>query len=171
MQVSFDTARRFSEAVARLHAAGSTKALAEAMAQAVNALFSSRPSEQRENWLRMLQGSHPSSIPPAIRGDLLLELLWTHMVQCHRQFHGESIAPSGSHHLHQSAPLTAREREVLACIALGQTDTAISQTLGIAPKTVSKHVEHILEKLGVETRTAAAATIYAPPGAEKPPAT
>ena len=54
-------------------------------------------------------------------------------------------------------PLTRRESEVLSYVAFGKTDREIGIILGISPRTVSKHVEHILEELGVETRTAAAA--------------
>ncbi len=61
--------------------------------------------------------------------------------------------------------LTARERQVLARVALGETDRVIGRLLGIAPRTVSKHVENILRKLGVETRTAAAAVVRPPAGA------
>lgn len=52
--------------------------------------------------------------------------------------------------------LTAREHQVLQRVALGETDATIGHALGIAPRTVSKHMENILRKLGVETRTAAA---------------
>lgn len=55
-----------------------------------------------------------------------------------------------------AAGLTAREHQVLQRVALGETDAAIGRALGIAPRTVSKHMENILRKLGVETRTAAA---------------
>jgi DNA-binding CsgD family transcriptional regulator len=53
-------------------------------------------------------------------------------------------------------PLTAREREVLALVASGKTNTEIGLLLAISGRTVQKHLEHIFEKLGVETRTAAA---------------
>ncbi len=53
--------------------------------------------------------------------------------------------------------LTAREAEVLGWIARGKTNAEIAIILDAQPATVKKHVEHILEKLGVETRTAAAA--------------
>jgi len=53
--------------------------------------------------------------------------------------------------------LTRRESEILAYVAAGKTNRDIGIILGISPRTVSKHVEHILEALGVETRTAAAA--------------
>lgn len=56
-----------------------------------------------------------------------------------------------------SAPLTPREAEVLSWLAKGKTNRDIADILGMSPRTVNKHLEHIFEKLGVETRTAAAA--------------
>lgn len=53
--------------------------------------------------------------------------------------------------------LTPREREVLHWITEGKSNAAIASILGVAPGTVKQHVEHILQKLGVENRTAAAA--------------
>jgi DNA-binding response OmpR family regulator len=54
-------------------------------------------------------------------------------------------------------PLTPREAEVLSWLAKGKTNRDIAEILGMSPRTVNKHLEHIFEKLGVETRTAAAA--------------
>ena len=54
-------------------------------------------------------------------------------------------------------PLTAREREVLQWLSGGKTDRDIACILGISPRTVHKHLQHLYEKLGVETRTAAVA--------------
>ncbi len=53
--------------------------------------------------------------------------------------------------------LTPREAEVLSWLAKGKTNRDIADILGMSPRTVNKHLEHIFEKLGVETRTAAAA--------------
>ncbi len=53
--------------------------------------------------------------------------------------------------------LTDREREVLALLAQGQTNRQIAEALTITPNTVKKHVDHVLQKLGVSTRSAAAA--------------
>jgi DNA-binding CsgD family transcriptional regulator len=50
-------------------------------------------------------------------------------------------------------PLTAREYEVARLIASGSTNGEIAGELGIAPKTASAHVEHILAKLGVARRS------------------
>jgi DNA-binding response OmpR family regulator/DNA-binding CsgD family transcriptional regulator len=53
--------------------------------------------------------------------------------------------------------LTPRETEVLSWLAKGKTNRDIADILGMSPRTVNKHLEHVFEKLGVETRTAAAA--------------
>jgi DNA-binding NarL/FixJ family response regulator len=53
--------------------------------------------------------------------------------------------------------LTQRENEVLYWLAQGKTNRDIAEILGMSPRTVNKHLEHIYVKLGVETRTAAAA--------------
>ena len=60
----------------------------------------------------------------------------------------------------QSLGLTAREAEVLLWVAQGKTNPEIGTILGLSPGTVHKHTEHIFEKLGVETRTAAAACAW-----------
>ena len=54
-------------------------------------------------------------------------------------------------------PLTAREFEVARLIAEGLTNGQIAAELGVAPKTASAHVEHILAKLGVTRRAEIAA--------------
>lgn len=55
--------------------------------------------------------------------------------------------------------LTAREVEVLRLLARGTPNRAIAARLGVSPKTVSSHVEHIYTKLGITSR--AAATLFA----------
>jgi DNA-binding CsgD family transcriptional regulator len=52
--------------------------------------------------------------------------------------------------------LTRREAEVLQWVTQGKTNAEIGCILGMSTRTAQKHVEHIFEKLGVETRTAAA---------------
>ena len=53
--------------------------------------------------------------------------------------------------------LTAREAEVLYWVVKGKINRDIGDILGSSPATVKKHLERIHAKLGVETRTAAAA--------------
>lgn len=50
--------------------------------------------------------------------------------------------------------LTPRENEVAGWICEGKTNGEIAAILGISPRTVQKHVEHIFERLGVESRVA-----------------
>lgn len=58
--------------------------------------------------------------------------------------------------IESSMRLTTRETEVLLWVARGKTNRDIADILGVSPRTVNKHLEHVFEKLGVETRTAAA---------------
>lgn len=51
--------------------------------------------------------------------------------------------------------LTAREAEVLYWIAQGKSNPDIATILSANVRTVHKHVEHIFQKLGLETRNAA----------------
>jgi non-specific serine/threonine protein kinase len=53
--------------------------------------------------------------------------------------------------------LTPREREVLRLVAQGRSNADIADQLFISPQTVKVHVRAILAKLGLESRTAAAA--------------
>lgn len=53
--------------------------------------------------------------------------------------------------------LTAREAQVLLWVSYGKSSLDISEVLEISPRTVQKHLEHVYTKLGVETRSAAAA--------------
>lgn len=52
--------------------------------------------------------------------------------------------------------LTPRECEVLKWLMVGKRDAEIASEIGVAGRTVNKHVENILRKLGVETRGGAA---------------
>lgn len=69
---------------------------------------------------------------------------------------GHSVEP---HAEQRPAGLTEREIEVLGLIASGHVNKQVARTLGISPKTVSSHIEHIYAKTGVSTR--AGATLFA----------
>jgi len=57
------------------------------------------------------------------------------------------------------ARVTPREREILDLVAEGRTNAEIAEHFWISPSTVRKHLENIYAKLGVHTRTAAAALV------------
>ena len=73
----------------------------------------------------------------------------------------ESLGPSTAPPQHASAPepalLSAREREILACLARGLHDREIAEHLVLSPHTVHRHVANIRRKLGRTSRTAAVA--------------
>ncbi|MGH2856634.1 MAG: response regulator transcription factor, partial [Solirubrobacteraceae bacterium] len=56
--------------------------------------------------------------------------------------------------------LTPRERQVLGLLAEGATNRQIGAALFMAEKTASVHVSRILAKLGVQSRTQAAAVAH-----------
>ncbi|WP_341914172.1 response regulator [Polaromonas sp. YR568] len=71
---------------------------------------------------------------------------------------GESPVP-GLQEASAIALLSAREREVLALIACGDSNKVIARKLDIAETTVKIHVQHILRKLQLSSRVQAA--VYA----------
>ncbi len=58
-----------------------------------------------------------------------------------------------------AAGLTDRELEVLLILSRGESNQEIAERLGISPKTVGHHVQHVYRKTGVRSR--AAATLWA----------
>ena len=52
--------------------------------------------------------------------------------------------------------LTPREREVLRLLAKGLSDREIAAALSISERTAGNHVQHLMEKINVDSRTAAA---------------
>ncbi len=49
--------------------------------------------------------------------------------------------------------LTARESEVVRLVARGMSNKAIAHQLGISPRTVEGHLNHVFDKLGILSRT------------------
>lgn len=149
VEISRKTLRCFSLAVGRLYAAADERALHSAIDHAIDRLFPQTTA--RDTWRRRIVGSPGPAAKPM---PMVCALLATHVAQCQARLKacGRSAAKS---------PLTARERQVLGRIALGETDAEVGAQLGIARKTVAKHIEHILEKLGAENRTAAVQIFHA----------
>jgi DNA-binding NarL/FixJ family response regulator len=66
-------------------------------------------------------------------------------------------SPSGGARPRAAGGLTPREREVAVLVARGHTNRQIAARLVVAERTASRHVEHILNKLGVHSRAEVAA--------------
>ncbi|WP_344620351.1 LuxR C-terminal-related transcriptional regulator, partial [Dactylosporangium salmoneum] len=60
------------------------------------------------------------------------------------------------HSLRAGGDLTARELEVLGCLAAGMTNQQVASSLGISIRTVAVHVSNLLRKTGAASRTEAA---------------
>ena len=118
-----------------------------------------------DTWIRHEEGKLAGTGTPAVRNSLAV---------CHDE--GELVARllSGSECslllLEEQAPimepsissrfgLTPREAEVVRWVACGKTNADIANILATSPRTVQKHLERVFQKLGVETRTAAAACV------------
>jgi DNA-binding NarL/FixJ family response regulator len=70
------------------------------------------------------------------------------------------LARTADLHPAADALLTNRETEVLGLLAEGLSQVEIAKVLFISPKTVSTHIQRILPKLGVHSRTEAVARAY-----------
>ncbi|MGH3261338.1 MAG: HD domain-containing phosphohydrolase, partial [Trebonia sp.] len=73
----------------------------------------------------------------------------------------DAVLAAAGHHVNRarsarSAPLTTRECQVLALLTQGMPNKRIARELGISPKTVSNHIEHVYSKVGVSNRAGAA---------------
>jgi DNA-binding CsgD family transcriptional regulator len=86
------------------------------------------------------------------RDRAVLDVLWPHLRRFRRKaLHRKSFDGGGV--------LTLREREILALVAQGWTNSEVARSLWVARGTVRKHLDNIYAKLGVHTRTAAVAAV------------
>jgi DNA-binding NarL/FixJ family response regulator len=86
---------------------------------------------------------------------LLLDLLAAHLARARERATRRELTRA-------DVDLTDREWEVLVWVARGKTNADIARLLHVAPSTIRKHLEHVFEKLGVHTRTAAVARAFVP---------
>lgn len=68
-------------------------------------------------------------------------------------FVGPSTAPVSSAGPDDGPRLTAREEDVVRLVAEGKTNKAIARELGISPRTVEGHLNHVFDRLGLQSRT------------------
>ena len=117
-------------------------------------------------WLRQRPGGDPPSgagdeiaidargarikigfVGPTDRGELLLRI--------------SAVASSDrTEALRARFLLTRREAEVASWIAQGKSNRDVAAILSLSPRTIDKHLEVIFSKMGVENRTALAATLF-----------
>jgi non-specific serine/threonine protein kinase len=71
-------------------------------------------------------------------------------------------APCGAKH--PPGPLTSREQEIAVLVADGLSNREIAERLVISKRTVDRHLEHILPKLGATSRVQIANWVRSPSG-------
>lgn len=96
-----------------------------------------------------------------VRERLILRLLQPHLAAMYRRAELRRRLATASAECDPDAlaALTPRECEVMRCVADGLTNHEIAAALVVEPSTVRKHLEHVYEKLGVHSRTAAVAQL------------
>ena len=65
--------------------------------------------------------------------------------------------------------LTARQAQVLRWVSLGRSPSAAAAEMGIARRTVDKHLQNVFAKLGATTLAEATASAWAAIGIERSP--
>lgn len=91
------------------------------------------------------------TIHAAARGDSLLGADVMARLLARAQSGGQTVAAPANN------PLSDRELEVLQGVGRGETNKGIALQLGISERTVKAHLSSIYNKLGVDSRAAAAA--------------
>jgi DNA-binding response OmpR family regulator len=103
----------------------------------------------------LLLGGDDYIVEPFDAGELLARVR-----RLNQRRHGEPWGPRELEPEPDLFGLTERELDVLRLLASGSRTRDISATLGISMKTVSGHVQRVLAKLGVNTRTQAVVLAY-----------
>jgi DNA-binding CsgD family transcriptional regulator len=97
------------------------------------------------------------------REQRLLELLRPHLAGLYRSavLRRRLHARTATFDPDAVSQLTTRERDVMACVDSGLSNAQIADLLVVEISTVRKHLEHVYDKLGVRSRTAALAELRA----------
>jgi DNA-binding CsgD family transcriptional regulator len=117
------------------------------------------PLPPRPGRVRRLIFARDSGPDFSERDRLVLQLLRPHL---HEVYLDAERRRRGIPHL------SRREREVLQLVAQGFSNADIARILFISPATVAKHMEHIFDRTGVRTRSAAAALALPSPQRLRP---
>jgi DNA-binding NarL/FixJ family response regulator len=112
-------------------------------------LMSGTKTDDLDRVAGLLLGADDYLVKPIEAGELLARIRRVVLRS------GASLLPSDSNPVRNK--LTPREREVLQMLTDGLSQNDIATRLVISPKTVGTHLQHILSKLEVHSRTQAVA--------------
>jgi DNA-binding CsgD family transcriptional regulator/GAF domain-containing protein len=135
-----------------------------------DAMRSGLPEEVRV-WVSERRGPRAPAEPlvlQAARGSVLV-----HLLPSHRSDRREVLLlEDGTGELSVAAlrglGLTARQADTLGWVAIGHSPSQAAAEMGIAPRTVDKHLQHVYAKLGATCLSQATATAWAAVGVERP---
>jgi DNA-binding NarL/FixJ family response regulator len=126
-------------------------------------IFLTAKGEKTDLRAGMNLGADDYLVKPAPREELLaaiqarLQKKQQHELHAQTQLNNVKFSPDFSSPLPlESLGLSPREAEVLFWIAQGKNNEEIGLILTVSRNTIKKHVIHLLDKLGVDTRNAAA---------------
>lgn len=96
-----------------------------------------------------------------LRARLIMQLVRPHLAAAYRTaaLRRRLANAAGDPEREAMIELTPREQEVMRAVADGLSNAEIAQVLVVERSTVRKHLEHVYEKLGVRSRTAALAKL------------
>jgi DNA-binding CsgD family transcriptional regulator len=117
--------------------------------------------DSARTWFARLSLGSEREFEPRAR--LIVQLLRPHLTGLYRsaELRRRLGATTVSFHPDTTERLTRRECEVMLWVADGLSNAEIARVLVVERSTVRKHLEHIYEKLGVRSRTAALAKVRA----------
>jgi DNA-binding NarL/FixJ family response regulator len=104
----------------------------------------------RENQIEARRMGSDDFITKPIDFELLIAVLQNVLQRAPTHTTGANLNLGGS------PRLTGREREIVTWVSSGKSSADIAQILGIAERTVNFHIEKVMRKLNVATRTQAA---------------
>jgi DNA-binding CsgD family transcriptional regulator len=127
--------------------------------------------EAARTWISEQRGARPAAAPYLLQtreGSVLMRLLPSRRDDRRQVL----LLEGGPGELSVAAlrwlGLTIRQAETLRLLALGHTPAQAATKLGIAPRTVDKHLQHVYAKLGAPSLRQATATAWAAVGVERP---
>ena len=110
--------------------------------------------------LATLSVTRPETAPDFTERDRrILEMLRPHFDQARANLERETRRRANRLHSLKASGLTPRETEVALWLSQGKSNPEIAAIVGAPVRTVEKHVEHILFKMDVENRSAAAVAV------------
>ena len=123
-------------------------------------LVSARQTDAFDRTAGLMLGADDYLSKPLDAGELLERVKRSLRRAAPTRKNGNGKGNGNGNRRREDTGLSPREREILELLAEGRTQGQIATELVISPKTVGTHIQHILGKLGVNTRAQAVAMAF-----------